>query len=276
MAVAEAFEIDGKELLRLAEERAEKNSEPGGELESLRQQVETRMDVAEGLRNIALETVERLCAYWEAYTPGWSVNQNGRRRLLEWLRTYSLEELTYGMDVAAGHYLRRDDQGRVIPESWEIAFWKIRGVCRTERALKDEPDLRDLYYIRGILKNKCVRYFDNVQALKGLKAARSWGIPIAELRDIALAIDRSMRFSPNLNGLRPEAQACRNAATLRRRPPNLPNRNAVVAHPFPPVRLSSATPTVDAGTPTLGLGHAIPLGLNDGSCRHATQGRLPA
>ncbi len=186
MAVAEAFEIDGKDLLRLAEERAEENSEPGGELESLRQQVETRMDVAVGLRNIALETVERLCAYWEAYTPGWSVNQNGRRRLLEWLRTYSLEELTYGMDVAAGHYLRRDNQGRVIPESWEIAFWKIRGVCRTERALKDEPDLRDLYYIRGILKNKCVRYFDNVQALKGLKAARSWGIPIAELRDIAL------------------------------------------------------------------------------------------
>lgn len=63
MAVAEAFEIDGKELLRLAEERAEKNSEPGGELESLRQQMETRMNVAEDLRDIAMETVERLCAY---------------------------------------------------------------------------------------------------------------------------------------------------------------------------------------------------------------------
>lgn len=186
MAVAEAFEIDGKELLRLAEERAEKNSEPGGELESLRQQMETRMNVAEDLRDIAMETVERLCAYWESYTPGISVNENGRRHLLEWVRTYSLEELTYGMDVAAAHYLRTDREGRIIPESWENAFWKIRGVCRTERALKDEPDLRDLYYIRGILKNKCMHYFNKVQALNGLKAARSWGISIAELRDIAL------------------------------------------------------------------------------------------
>lgn len=186
MAVAEAFEIDGKELLRLAEERAAKNSEPHDGLESLSQQLQTKMDVAEGLRNIALEAVERLCAYWEAYTPGWSVNENGRRHLLEWLRTYSIEELTYGMDVAATQYLRGDSEGRIIPESWENAFWKIRGVCRTERAMKDEPDLRDMYYIRGILKNKCVRYFDKVQALKGLKVARSWGISIDELRDIAL------------------------------------------------------------------------------------------
>jgi len=31
-----------------------------------------------------------------------------------------------------------------------------------------------------------VRYFDKVQALKGLKVARSWGISLDELRDIAL------------------------------------------------------------------------------------------
>jgi hypothetical protein len=61
MAVAEAFEIDSKELLRLAKERAAKNSEPHDELESLSQQLQTKMDVAEGLRNIALEAVER-CA----------------------------------------------------------------------------------------------------------------------------------------------------------------------------------------------------------------------
>ncbi len=186
MAVAEAFEIDGRELLRLAEERAEKNSEPGLKLASLQHELEASMDVAQSLRNIALETVGRLCAYWQAYTPGWSVNENGRRRLLDWLRTYSLEELIHGMDVAAAQYLRRDSDGRIIPESWEVAFWKIRGVCRTERALKDEPDLRDLYYIRGIVKNKCVHYFDKVQTLRVLRAARSCGISVDELLDIAL------------------------------------------------------------------------------------------
>ena len=185
MAVAEAFEIDGKELLRLAEERAVKNSEPHDGLESLSQQLQTKMDVAEDLRNIALEAVERLCAYWEAYTPRWSVNENGRRHLLEWLRTYSLEELTYGMDVAATQYLGTDGEGRIIPESWENAFWKIRGVCRTERASQNEPDLRDLYYIRGILRNKCANCFNNAKTLEGLRIARRGGISIDELKDIA-------------------------------------------------------------------------------------------
>jgi hypothetical protein len=81
--------------------------------------------------------------------------------------------------------LRKDVDGGIIPVSWETAFWKIRGVCRTERALADEPDLRELYYIRGILKNKCTSYFDKVGALKYLKIARTWGISLSELGDIA-------------------------------------------------------------------------------------------
>jgi transcriptional regulator with XRE-family HTH domain len=185
MAVAEAFGIDGRELLRLAEERAVKNSEPHDGVEALCQQLQTKMDVAEDLRSIALEAVERLCAYWETYTPGWTVNENGKRRLLEWLRTYSLEELSYGMDVAATQYLRTNSEGRIIPELWEVAFWKIRGICRTERAAQSEPDLRDLYYIRGILRNKCAKCFDNAKTLDGLRIARRSGISIDHLKEVA-------------------------------------------------------------------------------------------
>jgi transcriptional regulator with XRE-family HTH domain len=185
MAVADALEIDSKELLRLAEERAEKNGGPHNGHE-LSQQLQTKMDAAEGLRSVLLEAVDRLCSYWEVYTPSWSVNENGRRTLHKWLRTYSLEELIHGMDVAATQYLRTDADGRITGDSWEIAFFKIQGVCRTERALKDEPDLRELYYIRGILKNKCAGYFDKPQALKNLRIARSWGISVNELNEIAL------------------------------------------------------------------------------------------
>lgn len=185
MAVAEAFRIDGRELLRLAEERAENNSEPQSVVEAFSQELQTKMDAAEDLRNFALEAVERLCAYWETYTPGRWVNENGKRRLMEWLRTYSLEELAHGMDVAATQYLRTDNEGRIIPQSWENAFWRIRGVCRTERALKDEPDLRDLFYIRGILRNKCAKCFDNTKTLEGLRIARKNGISVEHLKEIA-------------------------------------------------------------------------------------------
>ena len=42
-------------------------------------------------------------------------------------------------------------------------------------------------------------------------------------------------------GFRPRAQGCEARATLGHRPTNIPNRNAVEAHPFPPARLTSAT-----------------------------------
>ena len=42
-------------------------------------------------------------------------------------------------------------------------------------------------------------------------------------------------------GLRPKAQGCEARATLGHRPQNLPNRNAVVTHPFAAPRLTPAT-----------------------------------
>lgn len=156
------------------------------DLQARREQLEMMMGWKEGLRDIAMQTLDRLCAYWEGYTPGWSANPNGRKKLQQWLGKFSLEELTHGMDVAAAQYLKADGQGKITSESWEVAFSKIPGVCRVERASKDEPELRELYYIRGIVRNKCEHYFDNVEALEWLRAARSWGVPVDELRRIAL------------------------------------------------------------------------------------------
>src|SRR3989475_8947726 len=88
-------------------------------------------------------------------------------------------------------------------------------------------------------------------------------------------------------GFRPRAQGCaavapkrrygaprrrKARATLGHRPSNIPNRNAVAAHPFPPARLTSATTPLAlirfpnahprlALHANLGLEAAIPLGL---------------
>lgn len=171
------------------------------DLQTRREQLEMMMEWKEGLRDIALETIDRLCGYWEAYTPGWSVNANGRKNLQKWLGKYSVEELTQAMDVAATQYLKVDSNEKVTPESWEIGFSKIPGICRVERASKDEPDLRNLYYIRGIVRNKCENYFDSVQAMEWLRAARSWGISVEELRSIALQSRSWSNFRQRISDL---------------------------------------------------------------------------
>jgi hypothetical protein len=88
------------------------------------------------------------------------------------------------MGIAADQYLRFTDEGTVTEESWEHAFGKIAGICSVERETKDDPALRELFYIRGIARNRCA-YFKNREAMDLLKAAYSWDISLEWLREVA-------------------------------------------------------------------------------------------
>jgi len=65
-----------------------------------------------------------------------------------------------------------------------VAFSKIPSFCVVT---SESPDTREIYYIRGILRKRLIYYCDEAEALRLLKAAHSWGAPIAELREIAVS-----------------------------------------------------------------------------------------
>ena len=155
------------------------------DLQARREQLEMMMEWKEGLRDLHAEAAARACAYWESYTPGWSISESGRANVAKWIKTFSADEVISAMDKAATYYLKTDHDGKITPESWEIAFSKISGICRVERASQDEPDLKQLYYVRGIARNNCPNYFVPYEALEALRAARSWDIPMEQLARIA-------------------------------------------------------------------------------------------
>ncbi|MCH8822097.1 MAG: hypothetical protein IH984_01190 [Planctomycetes bacterium] len=104
------------------------------------------------------------------------------------------------MDVAAEQYLKYQDDDAVTSESWETAFDKIPGICRVELASKEDPDLKQLYYIRGIIRNRLEgRYFDNAHALEWLRSARSWDVPLEELSVIAKRVSSWTRFREDVS-----------------------------------------------------------------------------
>jgi hypothetical protein len=154
------------------------------ELQERREQLEMMMEWQRGLRDLADDTVNQLCSYWQELAPGFAINDNGKKNIKKWLRTFSLEEITKAMDVAAEQYLEFESSDLVTSDSWGIAFDKISGICRVTRQSKDDPDIRELYYIRGILRKR-LSYFDDPQGLQFLKNARSWGVSLEELRSIA-------------------------------------------------------------------------------------------
>jgi hypothetical protein len=66
----------------------------------------------------------------------------------------------------------------------ETTFKNIYGICHTRKIEKENPVLKDLYYIRGIMKNR----FPNVvdwQAIQIMEQALKADISITELKEMA-------------------------------------------------------------------------------------------
>lgn len=169
------------------------------ELQERREQLEMMMKWKRGLRDIKKDTVEEIATYWQEIAPGWNVNQSGQNHIKKWLRQFAIDEITHAMDVAAEAYLEFVSDGNATQESWETAFFKVPSICRVEQASKNDPDLKDLYYIRGIARKNCANYFDNAGALEWLKAARSWDVPLEELRGIACNVNSWTKFRNRLS-----------------------------------------------------------------------------
>jgi hypothetical protein len=155
-------------------------------LQERKEQIEMMMEWWEGLQEIKEQTVDKLSDYWHELAPGFTTSDHGKRNIKKWLRQYSLDEIKNGMEVAAEQYLEFKQDGTVTDKSWNVAFKKIPAICRVDRESKQDPDLKELFYIRGIVRNKCDNYFDNPKCFTWLRTARSWGVPMTELRQIAL------------------------------------------------------------------------------------------
>lgn len=149
-----------------------------------REQLEMMMEWHRSLRDLADDTVNELCSYWQKLAPGFVLSDNGKNKIKKWLRRFSLEEVTKAMDISAQQYLEFESSNLVTLASWEIAFNKIPGICQVTRQEKDDPDIREIYYIRGILRKR-LSYFDDHKGLQFLKNARSWGVSLETLRSIA-------------------------------------------------------------------------------------------
>jgi len=168
------------------------------ELQERREQLEMLMAWKKGLKEIREDTLAKVCSYWNDLAPGFEVNDNGKRNFSKWLRNFPLDEIIHAMDIAAEQYLIFEKNGTVTKDSWEKAFSKIPGICRVERESQEDPDIKELYYIRGIVRNTCKYYFDNSKALELLKIARSWDVSMPELRDIASHATSWSKFQNNI------------------------------------------------------------------------------
>lgn len=173
------------------------------EIQERREQLEMLMEWHRSLLQMDEDLVSGLSDYWNDLVPGYSLNENGLQNLRKWLSEYGFEELIQALQVATSQYIKYEvssEDPYPTKESVEFAFSKIPGVCITRKRMEKKPYLKDLYYIRGILRNR-LSYYNPDKALWLMEKAVRAGAQTEQIKDIAMTATNWSDFRQQLEAL---------------------------------------------------------------------------
>lgn len=152
------------------------------ELNERREQLEMMIKWKAGLSDIKDIANDRMAEHWSSLAKGFSLNENGKQSLKKLSTEFGVDEIMDAMRTATDQYLQVQE-GKFTPESVETAWSKVAGICRIRKTEKDKPYIRDLLYVRGILRNRVYVNEKNVMGL--LEDAHLAGIGTDYLKDAA-------------------------------------------------------------------------------------------
>jgi hypothetical protein len=156
------------------------------ELQKRKEQIEMMLEWQREVSKLDDFTVNQLAEFWAELIPPYSLNDNGKRTLKKLLSKYIMDEIMEAMKISINEYVEYFDN---VPsrESVEIAWKKVRGICSVKQSEKEKPYLRDILYIRGILRNR-LYYLDENLALKILEECVNLGADFGWLKKHAIAV----------------------------------------------------------------------------------------
>lgn len=160
----------------------EKQRDQLQQLSDRREQLEMMIAWKEGLTDLRALAVDRLADYWTKLVPKFGLNEMGRQELRKLAGRFDVSEIMEAMQIAADRYVELQD-GKPTWASAEIAWKKVAGVCRMRDLEKSKPYIRDLFYVRGILKNRM--WLPTYGVIEVIESAHVAGSSIAEIKALA-------------------------------------------------------------------------------------------
>ena len=160
----------------------EKQKAQLAELNEKRLQLEMMIEWKQELKGIndsAVDSIEEMffCGTERCLT------ESGRCDLSKWIKKYGFQEVWDSAEISRGQYFVIDKEGELTPESASKAFKYIPRVAHNRQLNKEKPYLKDLFYIRGIVRNRM--YCDEKQCLELLETAHCSGVTIEDLKRVA-------------------------------------------------------------------------------------------
>lgn len=163
----------------------EKQKKALDELNERRKQLEFMLKWRDGLGDIESDKYEAVENAW-VDNCGYTLNANGERSLKRIVKKYDLNLVLDSIEASTDQYLRFDKDGKATHDSVEKSFKMIERIIK-QKVNPMSEEIKELYYIRGILKNR-LSYVNEHVAFNALKKANDDGISTEELKEIALRV----------------------------------------------------------------------------------------
>ena len=160
----------GKSDRRLSDTTVvQKRQEQLEQLQERKEQLEMMMNWQKELLSLEDTALDEAADYWTALTDPYSLNDQGRVGLGKLLRKYDLQDVLESMRIAVDKHVEYKE-GKPTQESVEKAWKYVPRVANMKKVDQEKPHIKDLLYIRGILRNR-FSYCDEQKALEMLEDA---------------------------------------------------------------------------------------------------------
>ncbi|NLF41307.1 MAG: HNH endonuclease [Bacteroidales bacterium] len=164
----------------------EKQHKQLSELQERKEQLEMMVEWQKELTKLNDFAIEKLSIFWAELIPPYRLNDNGKRSLEKLLNNYSPEQVMEAMRITVKQYIEFEDD-RPTHSSVQNAWEKVGGICEMRKLDAENPVNKELYYIRGILRNR-LAYLNEGLAIGLLRKCVRLGAPIEVLKEYALEV----------------------------------------------------------------------------------------
>lgn len=164
------------------------------ELNEKRIQLEMLAEWREELVNLDDAKLEILNRIWSSYVNS-ELSQEQRLLFKSLLKRYELPLIIDSLETSLTQYLKFDKSGHVMDTSIDKVIDFVEKIAKTKKRMEKNPHLKDLYYARGIVRNRLMgRYADDKRIIILLTKAHSSGASTEDLIELCKVVKNWTSF----------------------------------------------------------------------------------
>lgn len=165
-------------------------------IQERREQLEMLVEWQKSLFDIEDQTVKELANIWAKLCTAYRPNESGLNQIRQWLKRFTVVEIAEAMRISTKQYLKFEDD-KITAESASKAWDYTPKIATGQKHQQGKPYLKDLYYIRGILRNR-LSYINEWMCVKLMEQALEVGVTMENLKEFALQVKNWTQFRETL------------------------------------------------------------------------------